>query len=441
MRKTLGFLVLVFAASGLGAARETRTLLVFPFENQGSRPDLNWISESFPEILASRLSGPNRYALEREERNAAYAELEIPPGTSPLMLASEYKVAEILGVDWAVVGSFSVEGQRLRARAQLLDMRRPRLAPALEVTGELADLVELQTQLAWRLLATSDPDFTVGKEEDFRRRFPLVRLDAFENYVRGVLETDDESRVRFLREADRLSPADHRAAFELGRHFFNHKDYANSANWLRKMVPADRDYLESLFLAGVDDFFMGKEAEAEKAFAALVEKTPLSEVSNNLGVMETRRGRYAEAFAHFERAYEADSRDFDFCLNLGLSLWYLKRYDEAARRVAEAVRADGEDPAAHALLALLGEKLGDADGKRRELEWLAEHEGGSAEKSTENILPQARLKKNYEGRGFRLLSLALANPQSPAGEPAGRPEGNGTAGGAASHGPFPVKTP
>ncbi len=166
MKKALGLLVLLCLASQLGAATVARTVLVFPFENRSARPDLNWISESFAEILSSRLAAPGSYVLGREERDAAYAQLDIPSHT-PLTLASEYKVAEILGVDWAVVGTFDVEGQRLTARTQLLQPRHLKLTPALEATGELTELVDLQTRLAWRLLAAYDPGFTVGKEEDF----------------------------------------------------------------------------------------------------------------------------------------------------------------------------------------------------------------------------------------------------------------------------------
>lgn len=386
-------LFLLCGAARPSAGGENRSLVVFPFENQSARPDLGWISESFAEVLSTRLAA-DHFVVARAERNAALAQLEVPSWT-PLLLASQYKAAETLGVDWTVIGSFGVEGQRLTARAQWLDMREQRLRPALEVTGELAELVELQTRLAWRLQAAYDPGFTTGTEEDFRRRFPEVRLDAFENYIRGILSSDDDARLRFLTEADRLDPADHRAAFELGRYYFDHKDYANSAPWFINVVARDRDYPESLFLLGVDDFFLGKDAEAEQAFATLESTTPLREVENNLGVMETRRGDYTKALKRFSRAYEGDSKDFDFGLNLGVCLWYLKRYDEAVPYLEHAARLNDEDPAAHALLAALFGKLGNAEGQKRELDWLGQHEGTSMATVEEDILPQARLKKNF----------------------------------------------
>ena len=390
------------------AQPENRTILVFPFENLSPRPDLNWVSEAFAEIISSRLGSASRYVLGREERTAAYGQIGMPP-EAPLTLASKYKVAETLGVDWAIVGNFEVTGNRLIAHAQLLDMHLRNLKPDIEATGELADVADIQTRLAWRLLATEDPSFVTSTEESFARRFPQIRLDAFENYVRGIMAADAKAKTHFLTEADRLNPSDRRAAFALGKYYFDQKDYTSSAQWLHKLAETDADYLESLFLLGVDDYFAGREAEAERSFSALSRQIPLNEVWNNLGVMQSRGARYADALPEFERAYQGDPTDPDFCFNLGACLWYLKRYDQSAKYLKEAVSNHDDDPATHALLAVVLGKLGDNAGGRREIQWLEEHEGGSMANVSEDILPQTRLEKHFDGRAFRLLALAVTN--------------------------------
>jgi tetratricopeptide (TPR) repeat protein len=408
MRKALGLLLLLLIPWGIGGASEVRAVLVFPFENQSSRADLNWISESFAETLSSRLSGPGYYVLDREERNAAYDQLGIPADT-PLTVASEYKAAETLGVDWAVLGKFDVKGDLLTASARLLNLRQLKLSPPIEVSGELAELVDLQTRLVWRLIASYDPNFTVGAEEDFDRRFPQVRLDAFENYIRGILATDDPTRIHFFLESDRLDPADHRAAFALGQIYFGQKDYGNSAKWLRKLRADDPHYLESLFLFGVDEFFLGHYPSSEEAFERIGKEIPLDEVANNEGVLEARDGWYAKALDDFERAYKSDPTDADFCFNRGVTLLNLRRYNAAGQSLEEAIRLNDDDSEAHTLLAVVRGKLGDAAGERTQLEWLAQHEVGSEAGLSRDVLPQPRLKKNFDGRAFRLLSLTVHN--------------------------------
>jgi Tfp pilus assembly protein PilF len=61
------------------------------------------------------------------------------------------------------------------------------------------------------------------------------------------------------------------------------------------------------------------------------------------------------------------------------------------------------------LLAVVFGKLGDTAAQRKELDWLAEHEVGTAAGQAGDVLPMPRLKKNYDGRAFRLLQLTLHN--------------------------------
>jgi len=409
MQRAAGFLLLLLFCPGwLLGSPGIRAILVFPYENQSPRADLNWISESFAEVLSSRLAQPENYVLDRDERNAASTQLGMPIDT-PLTLASEFKVAQTLGADWAIVGNFNVADNRLTARAQLLDVHLLKLSQPLEASGNLTDLLDLQTRLAWRLLATHDHSFTVSNEEDFRRRFHDVRLDAFENYIRGLLAPDDPTRLHFFLESQRLDPADHRAAFALGRLYFEQKDYANSAQWLGKLDEPDPDYNEALFLRAVDEFFQGHEQTAEREFEALWKEIPLNEVANNLGVLEARRGRYSEALANFGRACQNDPSDADFCFNRGVALWYQKRFEEAAEALQEAIHANDDDTEAHTLRAVVLGKLGDDTEEQREVEWLSAHEVEPGADQPGDVLPQPRLKKNYNGRAFRLLALTLHN--------------------------------
>src|SRR5208337_887996 len=136
---------------------------------------------------------------------------------------------------------------------------------------------------------------------------------------------------------------------------------------------------------------------------------PLDEVANNEGVLEARGGQYAKALDDFERAYKGDPTDAVFCFNRGVTLWNLRRYSAAAQSLEEAIRLNGDDSEAHALLAVGLGKLGDGAGERTQLEWLGQHEVGSEARLSQDVLPQPRLKKNFNERAFRLLSLTVHN--------------------------------
>jgi tetratricopeptide (TPR) repeat protein len=404
MKRILALLLLL-GAGGLRVAGAEHTVLVFPFENQSDRSDLQWISESFADVVSSRLSGPDRYVVSRPERSSAFDQMGIPPGAS-LTLASKFKLAESVGADWAVVGGFDVNGDRLLAHAQLLDVGRLKLFPPLETSGTLTDLVDLQTRLAWRLLATYDSEFTVGTEEDFRRRFPEVRLDAFENYIRGILSADAETKVRFLSEADRLNPSDRRAALELGRYYCDEKDYVNSARWVRKLDARDQGYNQALFLLGVDESFMGRHATAEKVFAELAGRLPLDEVRNNLAVLRARRGRFSDALSDFQAAYQDNPSDADYGFNLAACLFSLNRLEEASRYLEEAVRLLPDDVEVHSLLARVSGQLGRHEVEQRELRWLGEQEENASAPEAEGPKPNFRLKTAYDPREARRPALA-----------------------------------
>lgn len=408
MKKAVGLVVLLLCASSLGAAPQTRTILVFPFENQSVSSDLGWISEAFAQTLSRRLAGPGRLVLGREELNQAYDQSGIPPDTT-LTLATEYKLAETMGVDWAVVGSFKVTGQRLTADAELLDVPHLKLYPAIREAGPLTNLIRIQTDIVWTILKRHSPGFRWDDEEEFARLFPPVRLDAFESYIRGILAQDDSSKIELLTRAARLNPTDHRAAFALGQQYFRKKAYSNSAYWLEKVNGQDPNYFNALFLLGVDDFFLGNDQGAEGAFKTLAGQTPLNEVWNNLGVLEARRGDFQTALTSFSKSYQGDSSDPAYSYNLGACYCDLKEYGKAVTYLKKSLAESPGDLGVRTLLAYALSREGSAADSRTQLEWVSEHDGKAMANLNASILPQPRIKKTYNGEAFRLLSAAVDN--------------------------------
>ena len=161
--------------------------MVMPFENQSSAPGLEWISEAFPEVLSQRMASPRLYVISRDDRSYAFDHSGIPLTVLPSR-ATIYRVAEQMDADYVVLGSYTFDGKTFTANAQLLDMKKLHLYPPVTAAAPLTNLIDLQTTLAWQLLQQMPPPPAMTRDQ-FLKASPPIRLDAFENYIRGILAT------------------------------------------------------------------------------------------------------------------------------------------------------------------------------------------------------------------------------------------------------------
>ncbi len=127
-----------------------------PVRKSSKAPGIEWIGDSFPELLQERLNSPALYVLPREDRLRAYDRFGIPVPIRPSR-ATIYRIAEQMGVDYVVLGEYNFDGQTFSAKAQLLDMHREHLLPEITESGPLVQLIDIQTSLSWDILHTSIP--------------------------------------------------------------------------------------------------------------------------------------------------------------------------------------------------------------------------------------------------------------------------------------------
>ena len=91
------------------------------------------------------------YIISREDRIFAFDHAGIPGAAHPSR-ATTYSVAEQMDADYVVFGDYDFDGKTFTAKAQLLDMKKLRLAPTVQSSGPLTSLIDIQTDLAWQLL-------------------------------------------------------------------------------------------------------------------------------------------------------------------------------------------------------------------------------------------------------------------------------------------------
>jgi tetratricopeptide (TPR) repeat protein len=365
-----------------------QTVLVVPFENRSNAPGLEWIGDSFPELLQQRLDSPTSYVLPREDRIRAYDRLGIPVELRPSR-PTIYRIAEQLDVDYVVLGEYSFDGRTFTTTAQLLDMRRQHLLPEMKESGPLLQLIDVQTGLAWQILHALFPSLTTSRE-NYLAQAPPVRLDAFENYIKGVIAPTPEEQIQHLREAVRLSPGYSQALLRLGKTYYEQHQDEQAAAWLAKVPEDDPAALEAHFYLGLSAFDLGEFSRAESAFSFVAERLPLSEVYNNLGVAADRRDK-AAAVEYFRKALAEDPNDPDYHFNLGLELYRSGDVAGASRQLREALSLNQDDSEAKSFLEAIAGSSG---------------QHGVVPASIK--VPLQRIRANYDESSFRQLALKLS---------------------------------
>ena len=380
----------------------TRTVMVMPFENQTTAPGLEWIGEAFPEVLSQRMESPGLYVISRDDRSYAFDHAGIPLTVRPSR-ATVYRVAEQMDADYVVLGSYSLDGQTFKANAQLLDMKKLHLYPEVHSSGALASLIDLQTALAWELLQQMAPPPAITREQFLKASRP-IRLDAFESYIRGILATGQQQKLRHLRDAVKLNPNYTLAMLQLGKTYYGAHEYESAAAWFSRIPKDDPAAGEANFLLGMSEFYRGSFEKSFTAFNYLATRLPLTEVYNNLGVVEARRGRRSAAIEYFSKAVSADPNDPDYRFNLAVALFKNGDSSGAARQLREQLQRSPSDGEAKALLDLIN-RGGTAPPPANPN--AAATSGNALLPSNQPRIPMERIKRNYDEASYRQIELEI----------------------------------
>ena len=204
---------------------------------------------------------------------------------------------------------------------------------------------------------------TQTPESDFRSRIPLPR-SAFENYIRGLLNSDPKRRTEYFENAIRLNPRYSAAIYQLGRQKYLEGDFRESTQHLEKLASADREYPSAQFIVGTNNYRLGDDAAAASVFAALPQTY---EVLVNLGAALSAKGDPAGALSAWKRGAELDPFADEAIFNIGYLSFVRGDFDNAAKSFEQTLRLQGRDAEALFLLGRSYERLGKQRTHRRPL--------------------------------------------------------------------------
>jgi tetratricopeptide (TPR) repeat protein len=296
------------------------------------------------------------------------------------------RLAESLDAEQVIYGSYTIsapQGQdrakgTIRIQAQAIDLREARRGPEYIESGSLEDLARLQSRLAWQTLG-----FVLGDkrppQEQFLEQRAAIRVDALESFVRSLLASSDDQKMKYLVQAIRLEPKYSRANFEMGRLQFQRKSYRPASEALQKVQTSDIHYREATFLLGLCRYYLGDFAAAEQAFQIVAQQVPLNEVLNNLGAAQSRLNRTAAALDNFKKALEGDAADPTYHFNVGYALFQQGALEEAADRFRAVLERSRDDVEATTMLGRCLRKINNrASGRSEGFERLKENYHESA---------------------------------------------------------------
>jgi Flp pilus assembly protein TadD len=371
------FFVGLFFASSLALAADTIAVLPLFNVDEHDAPNLDWIGESVSETIDEALSTGGLLVLPRDDREEVYRRLSIRTGVV-LTKASVLKIGETLDAGQIVFGDLRVEGAasgatnlkaNLRLAVRIVDLKKFQQGEEIVQAGSLENLSQMETRLAWMLLRQLAPDSAPSEEAFFHDRAP-VRVDAMESYVRGLMATSEDQKVKLFTQAAHLDEHFSQPNFQLGRWLFAKKDYKTAEPWLSKVTKSDSHFLEAAFLRGICKYHEGDFEGAVDQFKMVSNEVPLNEVYNNLGAALSRRNDPAAA-ENFKKALDGDVGDPDYWFNLGYSLWKQGRFELAATHFRAVLdRSPGDQEATTMLgrcLKMEGPREGDprTDGRER----------------------------------------------------------------------------
>jgi tetratricopeptide (TPR) repeat protein len=373
---------------------QSATVLVLRFHNASDFPDLSWVGESISEVLSSELSDSSLIVIDRDKRSEAMKRLSLR-AEADFTKATIIRLGQTLDADYVIYGSYTAKpdpdnSQELRnslldISARIIDLRHLHDGSDVSEAGKLSDLARLEEYLAWKDTQLLDPSSKVQLDQYVSPQ-KLIRVDAQESYVRGLLSLNRDQRQKWFMQAINVDSRFVSPAFELGKLLLSKKDYRAAIQAFQRVPPTDTRYAEARFRMGLSAYGAGDFNQAAGYFREVARTVPLNEVYNNLGAAEAALNQPA-ALDDFRRAYDGDPNDPMYAFNLGMALLRSNAFDEAVKHLNAAAEHDPNDDEAQTMLALAQERTS----------------------LPANAKPpaSARIKQDFDANAFRELKAVL----------------------------------
>jgi tetratricopeptide (TPR) repeat protein/TolB-like protein len=338
--------------------------LVMPLRPLGGDPRALWLGEGVALLVSDGLTAHGRPAVPRTDRVAAFEALELPDDRD-LSRATLLRAAQVLGVRDLVTGSVDVSGETLTVVVRVVQVEAGKAQPEIREQGPLREVFAIAGRVAAAVAGVPPGVLPVATE-------PLPSLEVFESFVKGLVAETPATQLRFLEQAVKAAPQYARAHLAIWEVSTQEEQHARALAAAQAVPASSRFSRRARFAAGLSLVHLARWDEALTVFTALLDESATPAVYNNLGVVQSRRGRATPQTGkpawYFTKASEAAPESPDHVFNLGYAYWLDKDTPAAIYWLREVVRRRPADGEAHVVLAAALQAAGNTAEASRERE-------------------------------------------------------------------------
>jgi TolB-like protein/Tfp pilus assembly protein PilF len=323
----------------LNAASSIQSMAVLPLRNLSGSSDRNYLAEGMTDELNTELARvPHLRVISRD--SVLHEDLE---------KKSLPQVAKDLDVDAVVEGSIVCMGSKIRINAQLTDVRSNRQLWAASVDGDVDNLIAMEGNLAQEIAAharlvlspgpqghgiAADKPSPEAYDAYLRARYFLDKRDATRSiqYFQRAIDLDPTFASAYAGLAEALE-----AAFTLGSAQGGDSRSRALAS-AHKAIELDPQNGPAYSALGTIEFTqLWDWNRAEQDFLKGIQLSPDDSFPVTMyGLFLDSRDRREEALAQMRRAATMDPLSFYVSRNLGASLYFARKYDEALLQLDRA---------------------------------------------------------------------------------------------------------
>jgi TolB-like protein/Tfp pilus assembly protein PilF len=324
-----------------------KSIAVLPFENLSDDQANTYFADGIQDDILSSL--------------AKVADLKVISRTSVRQYRGGSRnlreIGAALGVAHILEGTVRRFGNRVRVNAQLINARTDAHVWADTFDREIDDLFALQSELAQQIAAALRANISPREKANLQMH-PTADLDAYDLYLKardlfrwsgaGDPRENGDKALRLLGQALDRDPQfalAHALAsrFHAELYWFGYdrsddrlrraKSEAETALRIHPELGDGRLALAYYHYYGAHEYDLAREQ-----LARAQEATPNdAEVWDGTAAVDRRQGRWQEAIANFEKAWQLDPRNVSVIWNLGETYACLGRYADAKRVFAHGL--------------------------------------------------------------------------------------------------------